>query len=523
MAKRSITDQEIGLIKAMLARGMKNKDIQFFFNRPDRAVNSGRMSQIRGGSYGPEVPQATDAELDAFISAPKPEGHVAAVAVPTVIGAPQKIDGPKGPLDPDVISGQFTSDGSGTWRLISGETDQHECKANFGFKHCWEWIRAIAALANNRGGYIFFGVHDKDGAATAVADKSYAVTGLNNDEFMKADPAEFTKLIRSYLDPTPNVRTVIAVIGAKTIGVMHVEQHPGRPVIVRSGDGKVLKEGDIFFRYPGSCERIKYSDLRGILDARDAAARLDVLPLVERLLALGPARALIADLDKGVLDDGKRPIVIDPTLLDQIKFIREGEFDEKSGAPTLKLVGDVTANGDAVATKIIRANITADAVLRNFLAGEKVAHPLDYLAHSAHSSREWQPLWFYVHHAGISAADAIEHLKKESASQPSNRDGAVACLNGKRSAYNINNGKPKQLVKAFNEGHIEEPKDDSDAHKFALAVQGLPDGQDNLDKFRTLLLKCYERAASQTSAHKNLRSAVFRAACRLDELQWKPK
>ncbi len=511
------------MIKAMLARGMKNKDIQFFFNRPDRAVNSGRMSQIRDGSYGPEVPQATDAELDAFIAAPKPEGHVAAVAVPTVIGSPAKTERPKGPLDPDVISGQFAADASGTWRLITGETDQHECKANFGFKHCWEWIRAIAALANNRGGYIFFGVHDKDDAATTETDRSYAVIGLNNDEFVKADPANFTKLIRSYLDPTPNVRTVPAVIGAKTIGVMHVEQHPGRPVIVRTGDGKVLKEGDIFFRYSGSCERIKYSDLRGILDARDVAARLDVLPLVERLLALGPARALIADLDKGVLDDGRRPIVIDPILLEQIKFIREGEFDEKSGAPTLKLVGDVTVNGDAVATKIVRANITADAVLRNFLTGEKVAHPLDYLAHSAHSSREWQPLWFYVHQASISAADAIEHLKKESASQPSHRDGAVTRLSGKRSAYKVNNGKPKQLVKAFGEGHIEEPKDDSEAHRFALAVQGLPDGQDNLDAFRILLLKCYERAVSQTPAHKNLRSAVFRAACRLDELQWRPK
>ena len=45
MKGRSVTDQEIALIKAMIARGMKNKDIQFFFNRPDRPVNSGRISQ----------------------------------------------------------------------------------------------------------------------------------------------------------------------------------------------------------------------------------------------------------------------------------------------------------------------------------------------------------------------------------------------------------------------------------------------------------------------------------------------
>lgn len=38
---RTITNQEIALIKAMITRGMKNTDIQFFSNRADRPVNSG--------------------------------------------------------------------------------------------------------------------------------------------------------------------------------------------------------------------------------------------------------------------------------------------------------------------------------------------------------------------------------------------------------------------------------------------------------------------------------------------------
>ena len=68
MPRRSITDEEIGLIKAMLRRGMRNRDIQFYFNRQDRPVNSGRITGIRSGDYGPEVPEATDAELDAFLA-----------------------------------------------------------------------------------------------------------------------------------------------------------------------------------------------------------------------------------------------------------------------------------------------------------------------------------------------------------------------------------------------------------------------------------------------------------------------
>jgi hypothetical protein len=70
LGRRSITGQEIALIKAMLARGLKNKDIQFFFNRPDRSVNSGRISTIRKGTYSnsAEIAAASNADLDSFVS-----------------------------------------------------------------------------------------------------------------------------------------------------------------------------------------------------------------------------------------------------------------------------------------------------------------------------------------------------------------------------------------------------------------------------------------------------------------------
>ena len=195
--------------------------------------------------------------------------------------------------------------------MTVGETDQHECKAGFGLRSWGEWVRAVAALANNRGGWIFFGVHDKDANATADDDKSYSAIGLKGDAFQKCDPAEISRIIKGALDPTPTVHTTYVIIGAATIGVMRVEQHPSRPVIVRNADGSTLREGDILFRYPGRSDRIKYSDLRAILDERDAVARRNILPLIERLLSLGPERALIADMESGVLVDGRRAIVID--------------------------------------------------------------------------------------------------------------------------------------------------------------------------------------------------------------------
>jgi hypothetical protein len=85
MPKRSVTDREIGLIKAMLARGTKNRDIQFYFNRQDRPVNSGRITQIRNGTYGPNVRQTSEADLDTFLGA----------FVPSKIGAVVNKDSPQ--------------------------------------------------------------------------------------------------------------------------------------------------------------------------------------------------------------------------------------------------------------------------------------------------------------------------------------------------------------------------------------------------------------------------------------------
>ena len=70
MPRRNLSDHEISLIKAMLDRGHRNQDIQFRFNRPDRPVNSGRISGIRSGSYGnaAAIPAASASELDAFLA-----------------------------------------------------------------------------------------------------------------------------------------------------------------------------------------------------------------------------------------------------------------------------------------------------------------------------------------------------------------------------------------------------------------------------------------------------------------------
>jgi Putative DNA-binding domain len=160
MATRSIKDEEIALIKAMLARGMRNKDIQFHFNRPERPVNNGRITGIRKGTYSnsSEIPAASDDALEKFFASQRaPES---AKIVPT---EQEEVS----PLSQTTLMKMFHQGGDGVWRLTAGETDCAECKENFQMKHSARWLRPMAALANNRGGYIFFGIKDQDAGGEA--------------------------------------------------------------------------------------------------------------------------------------------------------------------------------------------------------------------------------------------------------------------------------------------------------------------------------------------------------------------
>ena len=75
MAKRTLEPAEVALIKGMLRRGLKNNEVQFHFNRNDRPVNSGRITEIKKGYKWAEIEAATDEELDAYLAS-KVDGTV---------------------------------------------------------------------------------------------------------------------------------------------------------------------------------------------------------------------------------------------------------------------------------------------------------------------------------------------------------------------------------------------------------------------------------------------------------------
>jgi hypothetical protein len=485
--KRNMTDAEVGLARAMLAKGMKNDTVHFYFNRADRLISSGRIAQIKDGSYAKDVAAASPDELAVFLD--KWEADHAAVY-------------PKGPQSPtaiEYIQAMFEKRKT-TWHVRDGETDAVECKLNYAVSG--KVIKAIAGLANNKGGHIVFGI--KDGGNT--------VEGMSDDKFETLDPALLSSHLVSSLDPVPKVTRARATIGGKKVGVLHVEKHERGPVVALKNIGSDLREGGIYFRYVGETRLIKPGELRAIMETREARA---IAEFARRMNRVATGAEATIDLDTGEVAGRTGGFVIDKDLLSSIQFLREGDFTQVKGAPALRVVGDVQpiSATDREKVRIVRENVTPDSIVENFLLGNQVQDPLAYLHAQAYHQRKWMPIWHYVSQLPLSVDEIVEDLRRLNASMPASRDAVVQRLRGTMTARKIYTGKPKTILASFKIGEIELPKSDADLGAFAYALHGLPDDFQKAADLRPLLTDLFKRDHAG-----KIRPAIYRAVSRVDEI-----
>lgn len=511
MGKRSITDEEIGLIKAMLARGMANNSIQFYFNRQDRPVNSGRITGIRQRNYGPEVPTASEADLTEFLA-----NFTSAEPTATIVEITSTEPLPADPMDERVLKSFFQMEGDGRWFFTKGENDEFECKENFNLGNFSKPLKTIAGYANNRGGYLLFGVKD--------LPQRHEVCGLPDGRFGETDRNRFSQIIRSTLAPTPRFEVGTLQLEGLLIGVIHVEPHTSKPVIASKNHGEAVSEGSIYFRYVAETKAISYADLRAILDERDLRSREAILPMVQRLLELGPGNALVANLADGQLEGGERPILIDPVSLEQIKFIKEGAFDEVEGAPTLKVVGDahIVPNGNVLPVRTVREEITDDAILRNFLNRIPVEQPLAYFRQVSHEQAYTLPIFYYLHQAGQSRMAAVTELKRHKSAKAHSRKELIKLLSGERSLFAKLGGNRSatfnRIVSTPNLG----VKDLGQAKAICSALTGMTAADAGcFDQFHSLLNQCL-KLWETSDGDRDLLACIRRAASRLDEVEYGP-
>lgn len=235
--------------------------------------------------------------------------------------------------------------------LFHRESQTLEFKESFNFSGLAEYFRDFAAFANNKGGYLVFGVKDRP------KRECVGLSIRSKDQIDKLDPERITGFLLECFSGHISWEHDVVELDGKYYGFFYVSEASVKPIICKKDESDTIKDGEIYFRYGGRTQKIRYSELEAIINHRIEKHNAQWVDLVSKIGRSGPQNAAVLDMDKGMIEKNDAQIlVVGNDLVDAIKWIKEGEFDEKKGAPTLKLVGEVSAVDKVEVTKREKIN-----------------------------------------------------------------------------------------------------------------------------------------------------------------------
>lgn len=249
--------------------------------------------------------------------------------------------------------------------LRRNESSRVEFKANFSLAGLSDFAQDFAAFANHKGGYLIFG----------VSNAPRTISGLTSSHFQELDPARLAIELNEIFSPSPAVEKFEHTIKEHEVGLLYISESTDKPVIAKKTHGSI-KEGDIYYRYDGCTEKIRYAELRKILDEKSLKERDAWMNLFKNAAKVGVKNGVILDTIEGVIHGGdNKVIMLDDSLIEQLKFIKEGSFQERIGDPTLKLVGELVPA--TVIKKGIRTVSKDEAIYRSGVVADKVAKAIN--------------------------------------------------------------------------------------------------------------------------------------------------
>ncbi len=204
----------------------------------------------------------------------------------------------------------------------------------------------MAAFANNKGGFLVFG----------ITNQPRKLVGLQNDNFDNFDEGKISEYLNSAFSPEIDFEKFTEPIQGKKIGILHISSSTNKPVVCTKNDNEI-KEAEIYYRYNARSEKIKYAELNILLKQIQEREHKNWMNLFEKISKIGPNNAAILNVAEGRIDGQKGTLLIDRKLIPKLRFIREGNLQEK-GWPVLKLIGEVTP----ISTK---GNLSTDIRLTN--------------------------------------------------------------------------------------------------------------------------------------------------------------
>lgn len=319
------------------------------------------------------------------------------------------------PFGKDILNRIFAISLKFPDRLTSRESSWLEFKETFGFKSLGKYIRSAAAFANVKGGYVVYG----------VANSPHKMVGLRDGSFDELDPEKLTHFLSEHFDPEIKWSRHLYELNGKTFGLLYFAESRNKPVICKRGtdDGKLLKEGDIYYRYNGRTQTIRYPELKELIDERRKQEQLLWFRHFKEIARVGIQDVGIFDLRGGSVSAAGGRLLIDQSLLSQMAFIREGEFTEKKGTPAIRVTGEAQIVGSSATAgdrlRIVKTKgIRASDIILGFLNFEKIREPQNYLTQICYESSGFLPFYYLLRQAKLTLAQAEDIIKNEPSTQP---------------------------------------------------------------------------------------------------------
>lgn len=303
------------------------------------------------------------------------------------------------PLTREKLENIFRTSPSDPTRIINREISTIEFKESYSTGNMSTYLRTMAAFANNRGGYIIFGVKDKPRQLAGLHDKS-----LNQFESLSVEV--LTNLLSDYFSPEIVWEHCTFEFHNMKFGVIYVFSGEQKPCVCKKvydnpKQKHSLKAGEIYYRYSGRSEKIHFEELMKILNESRERERREWLRLFQKIGKIGVENAALLDVRSGELSGHSNSVIIDKDLLDKIAFIQEGRFVDTGGIPALRVIGNVTAvdTGKIIVEertkKVVRA-IEVNDIVRTFLKKEAVDEPLEYVKRICSEASANYPIYYFI-------------------------------------------------------------------------------------------------------------------------------
>ena len=221
-------------------------------------------------------------------------------------------------------------------RVKARERNDLEYKESFGFISWAKYAKSMAAFANNHGGYILFGIKNNPREIKGV-----------NAAFSDFKQEKFTESLNSLFSPELLWDTGVVEFDSFSIGYIYTYEALDKPVMaLKVESSEKIGSGDIFYRYRARSEKIKYPEMRRIIELRANQERERILKLMETIRKSDTTNLGIVNYANGRFSTPYgADVTVDKRLVLQVlrkaKYIKSGSFDENGGTPVLKVTGSI--------------------------------------------------------------------------------------------------------------------------------------------------------------------------------------